>query len=336
MPSYIFDLFFKGSYLKGVFLDSGIVDPTGVGFSRLKSLLSEWTYFNQTQSEQVLSRIKDVDIIVVNKVVLNKDILSKTTKLKCICVTATGVDNIDVEYAQQKGIVICNVNNYATASVAQHTFALIFSLVNRIPEYHMAVQQGQWSGAPGFCLPLFSTFELAGKTMGVIGRGQSGQAVANIANVLGMKVLFSERKNIPQAKVRPGYVPFSEVIENADVISLNCPLNRETQHLLARAEFKKMKSTALLINVARGRIIDEEALAWALAEKEIAGAGLDVLSQEPPPKDNILLCCGLPNIIITPHVAWNTFEGTQRLIDESISNIECYLQGRPTNVVKST
>ncbi len=324
---------FLGGILKGIFLDSGSVDPMGTGFDTLKRDLSSWTYFEQTLPKQVLARIQDIEIVVVNKVILDEAILSKATTLKCICVTATGVDNIDVKYAAQKGILVCNVSGYATASVVQHTLALIFSLMSWLPFYHEAVQQGQWSQATGFCLSLFPTREVAGKTLGIIGRGQTGQGVANIAQALGMKILFSERKNTPLSALRSGYVPFSEIIENADIISIHCPLNVQTHHLFSTDEFSKMKSAAIIINIARGKIIDEQALLHALVTKKIAGAGLDVLSEEPPSSDHILLQETLPNLIITPHVAWNTLEARQRLIDESIANVQGYLQNNPRNVV---
>jgi len=320
--------------LKGVFLDSGNVDPEGVGFDALKLDLSSWTCFEQTLPEQVLTRIQDVEIVVVNKVILDEAILSKATTLKCICVTATGVDNVDIKYAAQKGILVCNVNGYATASVTQHTLALIFSLMSWLPPYNEAVQQGGWSQASGFCLSLFPAREVTGKVLGIIGRGQTGQGLASIAQAMGMKVLFSERKGTPPSELRAGYVPFLEMIESADIISIHCPLNSQTHHLLSVDEFNKMKSTAIIINIARGKIIDELALWDALVTKKISGAGLDVLSEEPPPSSHILLQEKLPNLIITPHVAWNTLEARQRLIDESIANVRGYLQGQPRNVVQ--
>lgn len=320
--------------MKGVFLDSATIEPSGINFSRLTNVLPGLHFFDSTAPDELLKRTDGAEIIILNKVVLAKATLEKMPSVKCICVTATGVDNIDVAAANALGKAVYNVQGYATASSAQHVLALILAFASKVHLYHQqATTDKLWSQSPIFCLPVLHTQELYRKKLGIVGKGQSGQALAKIASALGMTVMFAERKNIPLSKTRPGYRPFLDVLQTADFVSLHCPLNDDTYHLIADRELKSMQPHAILLNVARGSIIDEEALLSALVSEQIGGAGLDVMSQEPPEPNHPLLDASIPNLIITPHIAWNTLESRQRLIDAVAQNIEAYKSGATTNKV---
>lgn len=320
--------------MKGVFLDSATIESRGINFSRLTNALPGLHFFDHTAPDELIARTNGAEIIILNKIVLAKATLEKMPSVKCICVTATGVDNVDVAAANSLGKAVYNVQGYATASSAQHALALMLAFASKVQSYHhRAITDKLWPQSPIFCLPVLDTQELCGKTLGIVGKGQSGQAFAKIAIALGMTVLFAERKNTPPSKTRPGYLPFLDVLQAADFVSLHCPLNDDTYHMIAERELKSMQSHAILINVARGSIIDEKALLAALVSQQIAGVGLDVLSEEPPQPNHPLLEASLPNLIITPHVAWNTLESRQRLIDAVAQNIEAYNNGSNTNKV---
>lgn len=320
--------------MKGVFLDSATIDPTGIDFSRLTGELSSLTFFDQTQPQDIFERAQGAEIVVLNKVVLNKEVLEQMPTVRCICVTATGVDNIDVGHATRLGKLVCNVRGYATDSAVQHVLAMMLDFTSQLRAYHEAVIRDHlWENAPHFCLPIFPTYELRSKTLGILGRGQSGAALGKVAQALGMKVLFAERKHTPLAQTRDGYIPFKSVLQQSDFISLHCPLKPETHHMISSPELGLMKSTAMLINIARGKIIDEDALANALLQGEIFAAALDVLSEEPPTSANPLLSQHIPNLLITPHIAWNTQEARQRLVNGVADNIRAYIKGAPQNRV---
>jgi len=249
--------------------------------------------------------------------------------LKLVTVVATGYNNVDMEAAKEKGICLCNVPGYASNSVAQHTFALVLNLATKAYLYHRDIRAGKWQNANSFNLLTYPTFELAGKTIGIIGFGAIGREVAKIAEGFGMKVLANDAFGVKGGKYAD--TDFDKLLKESDVVTLHCPLTEDNRNLIDAAALSKMKPTAFLINAARGGLVEENALFDALNSERIAGAGVDVLSEEPPQRGNILL--GAKNIIITPHSAWSTLEARQRLIDETAHNIRAFIEGKPRNVV---
>lgn len=320
--------------MRGVFLDKSSIEPQGVNFSILDKSLSKWNYFDNTSTQsQISARIEQAELVVTNKVPLSLASLNNAKQLKCICVAATGADHIDIEAAKSLGIFVCNIKDYSTQGVAQHTFGMMIALMSQIINYHKLVFEGAWACSEKFCLSDFQTHELYDKTLGIIGYGQIGQSVANIANAFGMKVLVSDRKGVSGTDLRPNRTTFEEVLRHSDIVSLHCPLSTETRDLISEQEFKQMKRSAILINIARGGVVDELALYSALKSKIIRGAALDVLAKEPPTCDNPLLSYSGNNLIITPHVAWNTVESRQRLVNELALNIQAFQQGQKRNAL---
>lgn len=317
--------------MKGVFLDRATIDPSGVDFSQLDQVIKDWQYFGLTSNDQILNHLGRAEVAVTNKVPLNRGIIENAPFLKCICVSATGTDHVDLAAAKERSIVVCNVRHYCTQAVIQHTFGLTISLMSRLLDFEKAVRAGEWSKSPIFCLPAFETQELDGKTFGIVGFGATGQGVAKVAEAFGMRVLISEHKDCSPEKIRSGREDFYTVLRESDVLSLHCPLNPETKHLISKQELAQMKKAALLINVARGGLIDEAALLKALQAGQIKGAGFDVLAHEPPAIQDPLL--SLPNVIITPHVAWNSVQSRQRLVNEIALNIQSYSSGNIRNQV---
>ncbi|GGB19548.1 D-2-hydroxyacid dehydrogenase [Agarivorans gilvus] len=291
----------------------------------------QWLNFETSLEQQVVARAQDADIIVVNKVPLQAASLAQLPKLKMIAVAATGTNNVDLNYAQQKGIVVSNIRDYAAQSVAEHSIALMFNLRRNIMAYHHAIQRGRWQQAQQFCFFDFAIDNLAGQTLTLIGGGNLGQATAKLAQQLGMQVVFAERK---LRSPRPGKVAFEEALAMADVLSIHCPLNSETEGLIKQPEFAVMKPNALVINTARGGIVDEQALLNALQSKQIAGAASDVSVLEPPADNSPLKeALKLDNFILTPHVAWASTQNMQQLADQLIDNIEAFVAGDPRNQV---
>lgn len=288
--------------------------------------------YRKTLPDQAAKRIREAEIVISNKVILDASVLAQGGKLKLICVAATGTNNIDIDYCTEHGITVCNVRDYATASVVQHTFTLILALNTSLLDYQKAVNQGEWSRSEQFCLLDFPIAELQGKTLGIIGHGVLGKAVADLAHAFGMAVLISNR---PASHDCPmGRTPLEAVIAESDIISLHCPLADNTHNLVSRRFLDQMQDHALLINTARGGLVDEQALATALVNGSIGGAGLDVLSQEPPPLTHPLLSGNIPNLIITPHTAWASQPSRQRLLNQLADNISAYFNGQPRNIVK--
>lgn len=314
-----------------VFLDTASLDQGDLSWDGLTRALPGLTGYESTRPDQTLDRCRNAEIIITNKVVLDAGILEQLAALRLICVTATGTNNIDLNYCAEHGIAVCNVRDYATASVVQHVFTLILALTTRLTLYRAAVAAGDWTRSSQFCLLDFPISELAGKTLGVIGYGVLGKAVAEVASAFGLKVIVAQR---PGSKhCHEGRVPLHELYARADIISLHCPLADNTRGLISAESLSQMQDHALLINTARGGLVDESALALALREGHIGGAGLDVLSQEPPPADHPLLAKDIPNLLITPHIAWASRESRQRLLDQVGDNIMAYLNGQPQNVV---
>lgn len=316
--------------MNGIMLDVKSIDRGDIDFSTLKSIVPEWRFYDFTVDEDVMGRIQDAEIIITNKVKINNTHLSQAKKLKLICIAATGTNNVDLQAAQNLGIPVTNVTNYATPSVAQHVFCLMLSLFIRIGEYRQAIHDHRWQNSPFFCLLDYPISELSGKTLGIIGYGVLGKAVAALGEAFGMKVLVAERRGEPPSE---GRVSFNHVLEQSDVVSLHCPLTDDTRNLIDRDELALMKQSAVIINTARGGIINEQALADALRAGQIAGAGVDVLSEEPPVNGNVLLDLNIPNLIITPHIAWASVESRQRAVNEIAFNITAFLKGEKRNRV---
>lgn len=307
--------------MKGVFLDCQTLDQQDLDFSALTSTLADWELFGLTQASEIHDRIRDAHVVVTNKVPLSRDALEIAANLKVILVAATGCDHIDLVAAKERGITVCNVAGYSTASVIQHTIGLLINMASSIVDYHQLVIEGAWSEAKQFCLQNYPTFELSGKTLGIIGYGSIGKGVADVARSLGMKVLIAAREN----DQRPDRVPLMRLLPEVDALSLHCPLTEETRDLIDANALSQMKRGAILINVARGGLVDEEALAQALLSSHLRGAAVDVLSKEPPPKNHPLLSRKIPGLIITPHVAWATRESRQRLLDKVVENMKAQL-----------
>lgn len=315
---------------RAVFLD---LDSMGEGliFDSLMPYARQWDMHEVTAADETLERVRDADLVISNKVVLNRDILEACANLKLVCIAATGINNIDLLAARERGIAVSNVTAYGTPSVVQHVFTLLLALTNRLAEHQHAVKSGAWGKAPYFCVLDYPFRELAGKVFGIIGLGELGRGVARVAEAFGMQVIISERPGGSEST--PGRVPFEEVLRRADVISLHVPLADNTRNLIGEAQLKMMKQDAILINTARGGIVDEQALAEALLTDQIGGAGFDVLSVEPPRRGNVLLDLNLTNLLITPHVAWAATESRQRLIDLMADNIRAYTAGERLNRV---
>ncbi|MDT8283639.1 MAG: 2-hydroxyacid dehydrogenase [Gammaproteobacteria bacterium] len=318
------------SFSKAVFLDFLSVHPDDLDVTCLHEVVDSWHFCDNTKSDDVAATIADADVVVVNKVILNKQNLSIAKNLKLICAAATGVNNIDLDATAKFGISVCNVRRYATPAVVQHVFALLLSLTTRFEQYQGDVYNGNWAKSEFFCLLDYPIRELQGLILGIIGYGELGQAVAKIAESFGMKVLLAKRD---ENDSRDNRIALHELLPKVDVLSLHCPLTQSTRGLIGEKELALMRSDAILINTSRGGLVDEKALLDALQKNRLGGAGLDVLAQEPPPENYFLLQQKLPNLIITPHTAWASREARQRLIDEIAKNIQAYQQGQPRNIV---
>jgi glycerate dehydrogenase len=291
----------------------------------------EWIEHGETLPEQIVERLRDATIAICNKLPLREPELSRLPQLKLIAVAATGVDNVDLDYCKSNGIAVCNTRNYARHSLPEHVLMLMLALRRNLFRYTQDVKAGKWQQAKQFCLLDHTIRDLHGSTLGVVGYGFLGQGVAALAQCVGMEVLLAERKNA--TRIREGRVSFGEVLQRSDAVTLHCPLNEDTRNLIAEKEFQAMKRSALLINTARGGLVNEAELIRALQEGVIAGAAFDVLSREPPSAGNILLDAVLPNLIVTPHVAWASREAMQTLADQLVDNIEAFIRGEPRNLV---
>ena len=314
---------------KVVFLDAATLADTDLTPLDLADV--SLTFYPQTQAEQLLCHARGAQVLISNKVALDAKAIQALPELRCILVAATGVNMVDLTVARAAGITVCNVQGYAGSAVPQHVFAMLLQLTNHIQSYHQAVQQGAWSQSPHFCLHLQPIEELAGKTMTIVGYGDLGQATARLARAFGMTVLIAERPDADQT--RSGRTTFEEALRQADVLSLHCPLTASTTGLINADSLSYLKPTALLINTARGGLIDETALAEALTTGRLAGAELDVLSTEPPAAQHPLLQRDLPNLLITPHVAWASRQAMQRLVVQLAENLQAFLNDQPIRQV---
>ena len=286
-----------------------------------------------TAAADVAARVGEASIVITNKVVLRGELLAALPQLKMIACAATGTDNVDLAWCRSHGIVVSNIRGYAANTVPEHAIALAMALRRNLLAYRRDVQAGKWQRSSNFCFFDHPIRDLHGATLGLVGRGSLGEGVARLAEAFGMRVLWAEHKGVDAAKVSPGRTAFEDVLRQSDVVSLHCPLNAETRGLIGEAELRLMKPDAVLINTARGGIVDEAALARALKEGWIGGAGFDVLSQEPPREGNPLLELDLPNFILTPHVAWASAGAMQALLDQLTGNLEAFARGEPRNRV---
>ena len=287
--------------------------------------------YGTTEAHETLERIRGADIVITNKVVISAQAFSENPQLKLVAVTATGVNNVDVEAAKQNGTAVCNIRAYGNESVAEHAFMMMITLMRNLPAYQRDVAAGLWENSPFFCHLGAPMRNLNGKTLAIFGRGNIGKTLATYAQAFKMNVVFAEHKNAQS--VRDGYVSFDEAIRSADVVSLNCPLTPQTANMIGEAELQQMKPGAILINCGRGGLVDEAALVAALKYGQIGGAGFDVLTQEPPRDGNPLLKARLPNLIVTPHIAWASQEAANRLFDILLDNINRFVAGNPQNLV---
>ena len=304
------------------------LDRESVG-ANVRSPVFDHVYIEHdaTESHEIVDKLKDATICITNKVPLRAETLAQLPKLKLIAVAATGTDVIDKAAAKERGIAIVNIRNYAFNTVPEHVIALMFALRRNLLRYVSDVQNGVWNSSRQFCFFTHEIHDIAGSTMGIVGYGAIGKSIGKRAEALGMKVIAYDP--IPQ----DGLVGFDTLLRESDVITLHAPLTPETRHMIGAAELKKMKSSAILINTARGGLVDEAALAAALKSGEIAGAGFDVLTEEPPRNGNVLLDPSIPNLIVTPHVAWASTQAMQILADQLVDNIEAFVGGTPQNVV---
>ena len=308
---------------KIVFLDRETLDAN----VRKPNFPHEYTEHAQTAPDQIVERLKGATICITNKVPLREATLKQLPDLKLIAVAATGTDVIDKAYTSANGIVVSNIRNYAFNTLPEHVFALLFALRRNLVNYYNSVRQGRWGYANQFCYFDYPIYDIAGSTLGIVGYGALGREIEKRAVALGMKVLINDVTDVPNK------VDVATILRESDVVTLNLPLTPETKNMIGAKEFASMKKTACIINTARGGIVDEAALADALRKGVIAGAGMDVLTVEPPKNGNILLDPTIPNLIITPHVAWASKEAMQVLADQLVDNIDAFVAGSPRNVV---
>lgn len=288
--------------------------------------LVEASYFARTRPEEIAERLAGAEVAIVNKIKLNRDQIRAATQLRLIVLSATGIDNIDCAAAKEQGIAVANTRDYCSAAVAQHVFALILGLTHHVAAYDALARSGAWQRSECFALFDYPIRELAGRKLGIVGFGYLGRAVADLGRCFGMELLVSGRPK-STSNTGDGRLPFDTVLEQAHVLSLHCPLNAETHHLIGREELRRMRSDALLINTARGGLVDGAALAEALRRGQIGGAGIDVLPTEPPLADEPLVAQDIPNLILTPHIAWAAREARQRALAQVAENVESFLAG---------
>jgi glycerate dehydrogenase len=312
---------------KIVFLDRASL----IADLRAPAFPHEWIDHAQTRADEVVARIRDASLVVTNKVRLPAEVLAQAPGVRMIAVAATGTDIVDLAYCREHGIVVSNIRGYAVQTVPEHAFMMMLALRRNLIGWREDVRAGLWQQADQFCLFTRPVNDLYGSTLGLVGHGSLGHGMQELAEAFGMRVLVAERK--AAAAVRAGYTAFDTVMREADVISLHTPLTAETRHLIGAREFGLIKPSTILINTARGNLVDEAALLEALQSGRIAGAGFDVLSVEPPREGNPLIDLDLPNFILTPHVAWSSREAMQTLADQLVDNLDAFVAGAPKNVV---
>jgi glycerate dehydrogenase len=314
--------------MKAVFLDYATMG-SGLDLGELQSLVSELVLFDDSSDDEVAERIVDADIIFTNKIRLTRTLLENAPGIKFIALTATGTDNVDTDCAKRHGIGVANIRQYCTQSVVEHVFGVMLTLTHSLNRYHNSVRAGEWHESSEFCMLNYPVRELSAMTLGIVGYGALGQGVADVARRFGARILVSARPG--SIEVRDDRVPFDEILAESDVVSLHCPLTDATRNLFGPEQFRAMKNDAILINTARGGLVDSQALVDALTSGEIAAAAIDVLLKEPPVDGDPLLDYEGNNLIITPHIAWATDIARQNAIDELAANTEAYLEGKSRN-----
>lgn len=341
--------------IHAVALDLDSLHPVDLDLSVLLSISTpadvslRWHNFGVTAPHETAARLATAQVVITNKVVLDAQVLAQAPELKCVLIAATGTNNVDLQACFERGIAVCHVRDYGANAVAQHTMALLLALAGSLPQYQGAVRRGQWAQSPHFCMFDFPVVELTGKTLGIVGYGAIGQAVARMARGFGMQVLASESLHVSQGGVQEGggdaflrrdsasakdcadmptRVPLKALLSQSDVVSLHCPLTEYTHHLIDAQALSLMKSSAFLLNTGRGPLVEPEALIAALSSGRLAGAGLDVLTQEPPDPLDPLVTAGLPNLIITPHMAWTSTQARQNIIDQVAGSLGDWLHDR--------
>ena len=310
-----------GTRPSACFLDFATLGP-GVDTAKLDQVVAA-RYYEHSEPEEVGRRLEDCEVAILNKVRLDRRVLENAQGLRLIVITATGTDNVDTMAAAESGIAVANARDYCSQAVAQHVFSLVLSLTQQLGPYQELTRSGDWSRGQSFTLFDFPIRELSGRNLGIVGHGSLGRAVARVGEALGMNVLVSARVG-SGTRAPEGRVPFEVVLAEADVLSLHCPLTDETRQMLDARALALMKRDAILINTARGALVDHQALADALRNGEIGGAGIDVFATEPPPLSDPLLAKDLPNLILTPHIAWAALQSRQRVLDQAAENIESF------------
>lgn len=310
--------------VRAVFLDYSSLDLGDLDPTPLRASFQTLELHDTTAPGQVAERLRDAQVAITNKVVIDEAVMQRCPSLKLILVAATGTNNVDLAAAQARGIVVCNCQGYGTPSVAQHTLMLLLALATRLPDYQQAIAAGQWQKAKQFCLLDFPIVELEGKTLGLLGHGELGSAVARLAQAFGMRVLLGQ---IPGRPPRVDRLPLDELLPQIDALTLHCPLNEHTRNMIGADELALLKPSAFLVNTARGGIVDEQALADALRRGHLAGAATDVLSVEPPAQGNPLLAGDIPRLIVTPHSAWGSREARQRIVGQLAENADGFFAG---------
>jgi len=325
--------------VKAAFLDFDSLGPADIDTSALRATLPDIALYASSTDADVNARLAGCEILVVNKVDLDRERLAAAPGLRLVALAATGTDNVDLAAARELGIAVANIRNYATPSVVQHVFGLVLALTLRLNEYRQLLQRGAWERSPHFCLLDYPSRELQGRTLGIVGYGQLGQAVGAVGRAFGMRVLAAHSlRDEPDGRHPPDALAvdrleLQELLAVADVVSLHCPLTPATRHLINRDSLARMRRDAVLINTARGDLVDTVALLDALQGGRLGGAGIDVLAEEPPVRGHPLLDAYLPNLIVTPHIAWAARESRQRALDEVVMNIRDFLSGGQRNRV---
>ena len=310
--------------MKAVFLDYETVSNADLDPGPLHAILPDLTLFDESAEAQVRERVADAEVVLLNKVNITRSIIESSPRLKIIALSATGSNNIDVIAARERGVAVCNIRGYCTASVAQHVWGAILGLTHHLREYAALATDGSWARNAQFTMLAHPIRELRGRTLGIVGWGELGKGVATVAEAFGMRVVVANRVG---GESVPGRLDLGELLQVADIVSLHCPLNDATRGMIGAAELSRMKPDALLINTARGALVDSAALAAALRARRIGGAGIDVLAREPPVDGDPLLAPDIPNLLVTPHIAWAAQEARQRCLAEMADNIRDFLQG---------
>jgi glycerate dehydrogenase len=310
--------------MNSVFLDYQTVSNGDLDPQPLQAVLPGLVLYDNSDDQQILERAANAEVVLVNKAIVDRAVIEAAPHLRLIALSATGSNNIDVRYAKERGIAVCNIRGYCTSSVAQHVWGSILLLTHHLREFSQLAQGGTWASGSNFTLLNHSIRELQGRTLGIVGWGELGSAVAKVGEAFGMRIVIANRKG---TAAKPGRMDLDALLRIADVVSLHCPLTDATRGMIGAEQLALMKPDALLINTARGALIDTAALAAALRARKLGGAGIDVLAQEPPVDGDPLLDSGIPNLLLTPHIAWASKEARQRCLEEMAANIRDFYAG---------